>query len=1283
MSVVNNNLLLTADAGVSQYQVSRSLRFNSADSAYLNRTPTVAGNRTTWTWSGWVKRSALDTNQILFQGFVSGSAEDGLLLTTSNTLRAYTFVAPSSFTSDITTTQVFRDCSAWYHILWAWDTNNATAAQRSRLYVNGVQIITFSTASYPSSGQVSAINSNVGHQIGRNYQAVNYLSAYLADVHFIDGQALTPSSFTETNATTGQLVPKAYTGTYGTNGFRLNFSDNSAATAATLGADSGGGISSATGALPIYNTTDNYGIIKGTGTRTDANASSLVLAIPMDGANNGTTFTDESANIKGSGTAKAITRNGDTKTLTAQSKFYGSSGFFDGTGDYLSTTVPGGLGSGSFTVEFWYYKTANSGMLFNSRTSGTGSDGIDIFHDLVVTTAFFGLFPSGVTIPINTWTHVAIVRNGTTYTRYIDGVANGTVTNSNNLSGTSFLIGGSNVGNTGYLNGYMQDIRVYSGLAKYTSNFTPTFGPNNWTPNNLSVLTGGPYPISTSTGGLPIYNTTDTYGAVKGTGTRTDSNASSLVLAIPMDGANNGTTFTDESATIKGSGTAKAITKFGDTKTLTAQSKFYGSSGFFDGNGDYLTIPANADFAFGTGDFTIEFWMKRVDTGNNVGLFDTRTNNADGGGCFIRFTSSTSIQFLNGAQTFSSTLTHNAEWNHIAFVRNAGVLTGYANGTANTSVSGATSNFTSTLFLLGGFVDAKASPNAYGGYLQDLRIYKGVAKYTSNFTPPTATQNTTVAAGNDSLTDTPTSYGTDTGAGGEVRGNYATLNPLDNGGLTLANGNLQFNTSINSWLSTRATVGMSNGSWYWEVIFTSGTDIMIGISKNDAAQNSYVGAVATGWGYNANGGAKYNNGIGVAYGAGFSVGDIIGVAFNATTGVLTFYKNGISQGVAYSGLTSGPYFPAVSAAVSGSGAYCNFGQRPFAYAAPSGFKALCDANLPAPTIAKGSSVFDTVLYTGTGAALTPTSSLAFSPDLVWIKGRSGATNHALYDTVRGATFDLVSNSTAAETTQTQGLTAFNSNGFTVGTLAKLNTSAATYAGWCWDAGSSTVTNTAGTITSQVRANPSAGFSVVTFTCPASGAYSFGHGLGVSPAMVILKDKGDGRGLWCVYHSSATSISQYLTLNTTNAIATLSGIWGSAITSTVVGSTANIGIFLNSTAVAYCFAPVTGYSAFGSYTGNGSADGPFVYLGFRPAFLMMKRTDTTGNWTILDNKRLGYNADNDAQYPNLAAVDGTGDLLDITSNGFKLRSTNADVNANAGTYIYAAFAENPFQYARAR
>jgi hypothetical protein len=280
--------------------------------------------------------------------------------------------------------------------------------------------------------------------------------------------------------------------------------------------------------------------------------------------------------------------------------------------------------------------------------------------------------------------------------------------------------------------------------------------------------------------------------------------------------------------------------------------------------------------------------------------------------------------------------------------------------------------------------------------------------------------------------------------------------------------------------------------------------------------------------------------------------------------------------------------------------------------------------------------------------------------------------------VRGAQARLESNTTDAEVTTDGGVTAFNSNGFTLGTLAQVNTNTATYAAWCWDAGTSNVVNTQGSITSTVRANASAGFSVVTWTSNglSTPTQTKGHGLGVAPSLIILKNRSLADNWW-VYHSPTAA---QLFLNTTAAAGTGGGF---TVSSTTFGNTeSNIGGNGN-LCVAYCFAPVSGYSSFGSYTGNGSADGPFVYTNVLPRWVMIKRTDSTSNWTIIDTAREGYNVDNDPLYPNLSDAEGTADLADILSNGFKLRTTDASVNASAGTYIYACFGANPFAYSRSR
>jgi len=324
------------------------------------------------------------------------------------------------------------------------------------------------------------------------------------------------------------------------------------------------------------------------------------------------------------------------------------------------------------------------------------------------------------------------------------------------------------------------------------------------------------------------------------------------------------------------------------------------------------------------------------------------------------------------------------------------------------------------------------------------------------------------------------------------------------------------------------------------------------------------------------------------------------------------------------------------------------------------------------------------LYTGTGATQTINNSangVSFQPDLVWIKSRSNALSHKLVNSVVGIQKALSSDSTAAESSDTGGVTAFNSNGFTIGTTLAYNTSAATFVAWQWNAGGSTVTNTSGSISAQVRANPTAGFSVVTWTSTGANA-TIGHGLGVAPKMVIVKGR-SAISQWFTWHTGLTSGAYALILNLTDAQASYPTVFNST---TPTSSVFSVGTSLpaSTTAVAYCFAAVAGYSAFGTYTGNGSTDGPFIYTGFRPRYILIKRTDTTGNWNDFDTSRNTYNGMNNLILLNSSAAETVGGVvLDSVSNGFKLRETSGNWNASGGTYIYACFAENPFKFANAR
>jgi len=557
----------------------------------------------------------------------------------------------------------------------------------------------------------------------------------------------------------------------------------------------------------------------------------------------------------------------------------------------------------------------------------------------------------------------------------------------------------------------------------------------------------------------------------------------------------------------------------------------------------------------------------------------------------------------------------------------------------------------------------------------------------NNWTPNNF--SVTAGAGNDSLVDTPTAYGTDTGAGGTVRGNYCTWNPLrPNAAMSYTNGNLDATSNGGSGRSGYGTFGMSSGKWYFE---TTGGDNSVGIANiSESVSATYSAA------------GSYNlNGTTVSGKATYTTTDLIGCAYDATNGTIEFFKNGVSQGSssfsAGLGLDMVAQFNGTFSATRTCVA--NFGQRAFAYTAPSGFKALCTQNLPPVTIGATSTTqandyFNTVLYTGDYTTSHPITGVGFQPDLVWIKDRGLATvynySHLLYDAVRGVGKELRSNATDAEADRGTGTTSpfrsFDSDGFTVGqnySSNEVDPTAEAFVAWNWNAGGSNATNTSGTITSTVRANTTSGFSIVTYTGNGSSGATIGHGLGVAPSMFIVKSRGTTDS-WGVYHASLGN-TKGLYLETTGAAVTSSAFWNNTSPTSTVFSVSNNSINNASSTnyVAYCFAPVAGYSAFGSYTGNGSADGPFVYTGFRPRFVLMKYTNTTSYWIIFDTARNTYNLVTAGLRPNDSAAENTNLFaIDVLSNGFKVRD-GGGLNGSGDTTIYAAFAEFPFKFSLAR
>ena len=500
--------------------------------------------------------------------------------------------------------------------------------------------------------------------------------------------------------------------------------------------------------------------------------------------------------------------------------------------------------------------------------------------------------------------------------------------------------------------------------------------------------------------------------------------------------------------------------------------------------------------------------------------------------------------------------------------------------------------------------------------------------------------------------------------------NYCAFSSIDQvGGTNTITAGLDITTSAGAISAALGTIYVSTGKWYWEftVNGVAGSP-QLGIAK------APVGTISTnGPGQSANAyvyassGSKGNNNSFTAYGATFTTNDVIGVALDLDAGTIVFYKNNVSQGTAFSGLTG--EFSAIvgdaGAATTISGSI-NFDQRAFAYSPPSGFVALNTANLAAPSIKRSRQYFDARLRTGTGAAAS-VSDLEFAPDLVWIKSRSAATTHNLFDTSRGAQKGIQSTGPNAEYTDANSLSAFASNGYSLGSDASsrgVNVSAATYVDWALKSGSAP------------------GFNVTLYTGNGGGARNIAHGLGVAPQFMLVRGR-DAR-VWAGYHKNMTSAAYYLDLGTVAA---------EALDTTMFDSTApdasnfRVGSYNNANLVnylAYLFTEVPGFSRIGVYTGNNNTDGPFVWCGFKPKFVMVKARDVATGWFIA-NPSGSANEVIQRVFADLAGAEASNTYgLDLLAGGFKVRApTGYSLNNSGNSYLFIAFADVPFKYSRAR
>jgi len=576
---------------------------------------------------------------------------------------------------------------------------------------------------------------------------------------------------------------------------------------------------------------------------------------------------------------------------------------------------------------------------------------------------------------------------------------------------------------------------------------------------------------------------------------------------------------------------------------------------------------------------------------------------------------------------------------------------------------------------------------------------------------------TNLSGTTDVTTDTPTN-------------NFATWNALDKSTSvppTLSEGNTTLSQPA-SGLSSNTTLGVSSGQWYFECEVTGGSAWLGVVPQNlhPASSNLFTASNTAGvYGINPN--LYLNGSLQGSLGGGVSNGDILMIAFDIDNGNFYVGKNGLwndglgggfdqadfSNATAHSfTVKTGDNYVVGTVNGSGSASYVldiNFGNPSFSissgnsddngygnfeYAPPSGYLALCTQNLAtelSPTIDDGSQYFNTVLYSGDDVDGRTVTGVGFNPDWTWIKRRSASADHMVADTSRGTNANLHTNATNAEFNpitdkQGGGIGSLTTDGFIleqgISSMNNVNDTGSTYVAWNWKANAgSTSSNTDGSITTTVQANTTAGFSIVTYTGTGANA-TIGHGLNSAPEVLIFKNR-DASVNWSVYHKDLNFPSyDVIYLNLTNA-ENNTDLFMRNIRPT--SSVVSLGTYDQSNGsgnriVCYAFHSVEGYSKFGKYTGTSNADGPFVYTGFKPAFIIIKRTDSANSWMMYDNKRSPFNQVDDyvsAESTNVEDSDSSPQAIDFLSNGVKIRNLNGASNASGGTYIYMAFAEAPF------
>ena len=1183
------------DAG---FAIKRSLRFNATDTPELTRVPSTAGNTKTFTISFWAKRSKLSSTQMIVQ---TGD-------TYANLFRAYWdgndnfrfHQYNGSYVMSYITSAQYRDVGAWYHFVIAIDTTQAVAANRAKLYVNGVEVTDWTTESHPAQDLTIGWNAAIKQRIGREYTTTygNYYNygGYLAEFHSVDGQQLAPTDFGEFDTTTGVWNPIEYTHTI------------TPTEAISYGVDNTSNVFD--GNPGNYDTT---GLSFGTwpGTIQNSNVGGYganSVQVLKTNSGNAVTWTINTGNtnryIHTSSDGINWTTNLTTISGTAVQVTSAWLGWGGGANtDYTTVSVPA---DNSFYLDF----------SDNSSNAALGDDrsrpDYNKLSGALTTTSGGGNFYSG------------------TASRAFDGSTSSDVKGGWLAVGdTSNLIWAPPTGSYSV----SSSLRVYAG---YYSTISV---------NGASKATGG---HNSAAAWITLSHT----GAINEIKFENATNDNVVrISAIEIDGTvlvSNAWTVNNIVASSSNNQSITSLTFTGNSNAGNSIREFFLGS----------TSVTSSVYA------THSYSISQYDSGHNSGYV---ANAHDGD-------ESTNIDWKYGTIAYTFT---NKSASYVDFIGN--ITSG-----GNVIINGTTYN---APFPVVG--TSSGGRNIRRVYLVD----------------PVSV---------DSLIDTPTDYE----QGANIGGNYCTLNPLAAVRASISDGNLTA-SSTSSYAEIASSFAMLSGKWYCEFTLSdnAGEYLTWGVSQTN--RNFAVGTGVTdnpedygfkAWpsGFNAqNNGSNTHN-----YNSSISQGDVFSLAFDADAGKFwcavngTWLTNGSGVGnpatganpdhsnLTYSGgyyFMFGPYNGGSSNIIN-----VNFGQRgSFTYQPPTGYKALCTQNFDDPLIADPSAVFNTVLYNGDGQSTQTVSGLSFNPDLIWNKNRVTGHHNRVFDVVRGFSKFLASDHSGAEdfVTDYGYITATSDTGFTVGQGTHsgnlINHSAGSYVNWCWDAGSSNTTvavdaNGSGLPGAECvyRVNTTAGFSIVRVANPTSTQTRV-HGLNKKPDLIICKSTASSDS-WHTYHSSL-GYTKYINLNGTGPASSSDQFGSQEPTSTYFYVKSNTGSGANKSGgmIYYIWTAVEGYSAFGAYEGNGSSDGAFVYTGFRPAWILVKNADGTGHWVIMDSKRDVDNQMEDRLKADASDAESNTPAWDALSNGFKIRSTYSFSNSNSNTYIYAAFAENPFKTARAR